>query len=183
MKRRIEKQLLIQSPIVMYPRKKLYLRGIPWLTFKGYLTTKAPGFNLSSLIQRVKLGEQDLMFDDVLRIYYDKFLPLLLRENTCFFDVSKDHVFIDDNIFIADTDFYEIRPKWISERQKNQNNLYAVNRSFYNFFYGVNPVVHQVVKPDFQDEAYLDYFITDLNKKTAGRVKSLRMLYDYDKIK
>lgn len=178
-KKVIKKQLAMESELFLFPKKKLYVYDLLSVTYKGYVADSAPGISLFNLLSKVKLGEEDVTFDRLLCIYYDAFLPLLLKENVLIRDNKLKHMFIDDNVYFVDTDYYLKKPDDMSVNKKNRENLYMINEVFYQLFFGLNYSVYKCINAGYDSESYFDILIQDINKLSLGEVKSLRGLYNY----
>ena len=69
---------------------------------------EAPGKKLLTLRNEIICGKNDISFEELLYLYYDMFIPKLKKEEVVINDMKSCQVFIDDNIYLTDTDtFYD----------------------------------------------------------------------------
>lgn len=176
-KRHISKQIKLDSKVFMYPRKRLYVYGDFKIKYKGYLKKSAPGYDLPEIISKVKNGTFDIPFERLLSVYYDYFLLYLLKEEVLVSDVKMEHIFVDDSIYLIDTDLYEHSLSFMSDLEKKNHNLFEINSSLYRFFYQLNPNTRRYTNTDFYKEEYLYNFIKDISKDSNGMIKTLSDFY------
>lgn len=180
----INKNLKRESNIVLYPKRKLY--KVEFLEAKpsGYYMNKAPGIDLKTMVFDILTGEIDLSFNDFLSLYYDKFIPELKKEDALLNDVKIAHVFIDDNFYLIDTDFYSDALSSSDETYKR--NLLEVNSCFHNFLcyfskylvpaYGIF-TDEEIEK--FRKETYIDDKINYIKRLTSSSVDTFGKLNEY----
>lgn len=180
----INKNLKRESNIVMYPKRKLYKIELLKVKPSGYYMNKAPGIDLETMVFDILTGKTDLSFDDFLSLYYDKFILELKKEDALLNDVKTSHVFIDDNFYLIDTDFYSDALSSGDETYKR--NLLEVNSCFDNFLCRFSRYLiprdgiftnEEIEK--FQKEKYLDDKINYIKRLTNGSVETLRELGEY----
>lgn len=173
----INNNLQKKSPIVLYPKKKLYrvsLTKMPFIPY-GYYMDMAPGKNLLQLRNEIICDKSDLLFDDLLRIYYDNFLPLLKKEQDEFIDLKLAHVFLNDNFYITDTDDFKKRSYAF------YYNLPKFNEILSLLFKYTLPEAYIDSYSSYGDESYLDRQIKIIKKCTSNNVNSFRELNNYFK--
>ncbi len=170
----INNNLKRQSPIIMYPKSKLYIED----KFKGYYANMAPGISLENLVLEIKNKTMDLSFDDYLSIYYDKFLPCLIKENVIFDDIKLEHTFIKDNFYFIDTDLYKKQEENVSLKSIKDINLSNLNFFVFNYFiYSFS--MENFYVPDNFKENYMERLINNIRYKTNYYVDSFKMLDSY----
>lgn len=169
----INNNLNRKSDIIMYPKSKLYIDN----KFKGYYTDMAPGISLENLALEIKKKVSNLSFDDYLSIYYDKFLPNLIKEKVIFDDIKLEHTFIKDNFYFIDTDLYKEQDNMSLKDIKDVNlsnlNFFVFNYFIY-FFSDENFYV-----PDTSSENYMERIINNIRSKTNYYVDSFGALDSY----
>lgn len=173
----IYKNIQKESPIVLYPKKKLYrisLTKVPFTPY-GYYMDKAPGKNLLQLRNEILCDKSDLEFDDLLKIYYDDFLPVLKEEKDEFVDLKLEHIFLDDNFYIVDTDAFKQRT------YAYDYNLEHFNEVLDDMIESMTPQTEEKQYIDYNDESYLDNKIKYLKKQTSNNINSFRQLNNYFK--
>lgn len=173
----IYKNISKESPIVLYPKKEVYRLSLTknLISPCGYYMDMAPGKNLLQLRNEILCGKSDLEFDDLLRIYYYNFLPVLKKEQDEFVDLKLVHIFLDDNFYIVDTDGF-----------RKRYDVYDYNLELFNetLDYMINFIVPEIEEKqyiDYNDEAYLDKKIKYLKKQTSNNINSFRQLNNYFK--
>lgn len=166
-----------KSPIVLYPKKKLYIVSFTKFPFVpyGYYMDKAPGKNLLQLRNEIICNKSDLLFDDLLKIYYDNFLPLLKKEQDEFIDLKLAHIFLYDNFYLTDTDSFEKR------ENAYYYNLYKFNKIMASFFEFILPKTYIDGYLSYKDESYIDKQIKEIKKCTSNNVNSFQELNNYFK--
>lgn len=170
----INNNLKRQSPIIMYPKSKLYIED----KFKGYYANMAPGISLENLVLEIKNKTMDLSFDDYLSIYYDKFLPCLIKENVIFDDIKLEHTFIKDNFYFIDTDLYKKQEENVGLKSTKDINLSNLNFFVFNYFiYSFS--MENFYVPDNFKENYMEKLINNIRYKTNYYVDSFKMLDSY----
>lgn len=145
---------------------------------------KAPGIDLETMKFNILTGVTDFSFDDFLKLYYDKFIPELKKENALLNDVKMAHVFIDDNFYLIDTDFYS--DVLSSSDETYKKNLLEVNSCFRNFlcYFSIHLVPNYGFFTDedmqkLQNEKYLDDKINYIKRLTNGSIDTFGKLNEY----
>lgn len=170
----INNNLKRQSPIIMYPKSKLYIED----KFKGYYANMAPGISLENLVLEIKNKTMDLSFDDYLSIYYDKFLPCLIKENVIFDDIKLEHTFIKDNFYFIDTDLYKKQEENVGLKSTKDINLSNLNFFVFNYFIYSFSMENFYVPDNFKED-YMERLINNIRYKTNYYVDSFKMLDSY----
>ena len=162
------------SNIIMYPKDKLYVD----FKLKGYYCLKAPGISLEELSNDIINGFKDLLFDDFLGMYYDKFLPEIIKENVVFDDLKLEHTFIDDNFYFIDTDFYKEKENNISNKSVKERNLSNINFFIFNYFI-YSFTNENLYIPNNYKENYMEKMINNIRIKSNNYVDSFSKLNNY----
>lgn len=173
----IQKNVLKDSPIIIYPEKKLYKIlsfSMPFIP-EGYYMKKAPGKNLLTLRNEIICDKNDILFDDIEEIYYDKFLPLLKMEKDRISDLKFAHVFLDDNFYITDTDGFE------PEDNAYKHNIDSFNEILSCLFRQIGDAPYFEYGILYSDESYLEKQINHIKKLTSNSVNSFKDFKDYFK--
>lgn len=170
----INNNLKRQSIIIMYPKSKLYIED----KFKGYYANMAPGISLESLVLEIKNKTRDLSFDDYLSIYYDKFLPCLIKENVIFDDMKLEHTFIKDNFYFIDTDLYKKQEESVGLKSAKDINLSNLNFFVFNYFIYSFSMENFYVPDNFKED-YMERLINSIRYKTNYYVDSFGKLDSY----
>ncbi len=180
----INKNLKRESNIVMYPKRKLYMVEHLKVKPSGYYMNKDTGIDLETMKFNILTGVTDFSFDDFLKLYYDKFIPELKKENALLNDVKMAHVFIDDNFYLIDTDFYSDVLSSSDETYKKK--LLEVNSCFRNFlcYFSIHLVPNYGLFTDedmqkLQNEKYLDDKINYIKRLTNGSIDTFGKLNEY----
>ena len=175
MKKRIEKNLKRDSEIIMYPKKKLYVidRG-PFLS--GYKCPLAKGISLDNLAGKILYSDIDISFDDFKSAYYDKFIGLLKKEDIVLNDVKIEHIFYNDSFSLVDTDYYDDRPKEMSNKEKNDINITLFNREIRCFLGDIIGVYKFL---DYDDDFFIDRYLNLIMQVTQNEVNSFSSLKNY----
>ncbi len=196
---RIKKNLKRKSKIVLYPRSLVYeLRYEKYkliLIPVGYYMKKAPGINLTKLMKKIMVGSMDISYERLLYLYYEKFLPELRNEKVAIYDMKVSHIFIDDNIYLTDTDDFDdklyfddtdILSKFYNEPKIEyiedssfdriyKYNLKEINKVFEYILYFIS---NYSIRIDYslEDENYLKEAIRQIKEQTSDDIKTLRQL-------
>ena len=182
--KKIKKKLRRNSKIIMYPKKRVFLFDKK-IKFKGYVCDKAPGVDFVKLVSLIKNGELDITFDEFLEIYYDKFLPLLKKEDVVLKDVQLWHMFWDDGLYLIDTDQYIDRPCSMTKECKDTLNISLLNYEIKNFIMEfISPplcwdLLHNVSGKESEDYYDLKKVIEILRRFTNQEVNSFNGLFNY----
>lgn len=185
MQNMIKKNLKRNSSIIMYPKSKMFLCDNK-IKLRGYLCDKAPGNNLNILQTKIENNEDDILFDDFLRAYYEQFLPKLKKEDVFIHDVKFDHIFWKNGLYLIDTDLYRERFKFISRKEKDEANINIVNIDLTNFilkfisFENLKTVFKDLKIDDKCSELFISNLINDIRDLTNGNVNSFRQLFEYN---
>lgn len=182
--KKIKKNSRRNSKIIMYPKKRVFVLDRK-IKFKGYVCDKAPGVDFVKLGSLIKNGVLDITFDEFLEIYYDKFLPLLKKENVVLKDVQLRHMFWDDGLYLIDTDQYIDRPRSMTKECKDTLNVSLLNYEIKNFIMEfISPplcwdLLHDVSGKESDDYYELKKVIGILRGFTNQEVKSFNELFNY----
>lgn len=174
----INKNIKRDSKIILYPKCKLYKKGIIFPTLKGYYMDEAPGINLLTLSNNIISGKQDLSFDEILSLYYDSFIPELKTEKILMSDLKLPHIFVDDNFYFTDTDSYE---DGFSNSFMYRENLKQINFVFFDFFINVGSLPIKAYSSSFSKENYFYRQVNEIRKLTGNSVNTLREFCEYRK--
>lgn len=180
----IKANLKRKSKIIMYPTNKVYLYDEK-LYFKGYLCNKAPGVDLFSMRSLIRNSEEDILFDDFLAGYYDKFLPKLKKEDVLLSDVKLEHIFFNYCFYLIDTDWYIDRPNDMSIGEKNNKNISKINTQLNNFIFNFLPIEvcnnieFDICLNERFEEVYIEKIFEGIKKATNGEVNSFNELLNY----
>lgn len=168
-----------ESKIILWPESLVFKKGFFKDKLKGYYMPMAKGDNLIALRNKILTGKKDVSFDEILSIYYDKFLPELKKEEVLLGDVKMAHVFLSDNISLTDTDAFDIRDDYCEKIYKC--NLSQVNYSIKMLFdYIISSELRfNTSKSVLSKETFLDDMIKDISKVTDSSVNSLLTLNNY----
>lgn len=199
---RIKKNLKRNSKIVIYPKKLVYkLKYEKYklsISLVGYYMKKAPGINLTKLLKNIIIGSMDLSYERLLYLYYEKFLPELREEEVAIYDMKASHVFIDDNIYLTDTDDFDdelyvddtdILSKLYKEPEVEylednsfdriyKYNLGEINKCFEYILYFISNYSLNI-DYNLEDENYLKAVISQIKEQTSADVKTLGQLNKY----
>lgn len=178
-KENILSHLKKDSKIILWPKALVFEKGFFTDKLKGYYMDKAPNDNLLNIRNKVLHDNMDITFDQILYIYYDKFLPELKNENVLLSDVKMGHIFLDDNLYLTDTDNFTIEEK--------SGEIYKCNLSQVNFCMKMlfdnlmNSSLRNNInyKNTYEDEFIYD-MIKNIRSKTNGEACSLLSLKNYN---
>ena len=180
----IEKNLKRESNIIMYPTQKMFLED-KTLSLKGYLCNKAPGTDLCSLGNFIANGKEDISFESFLSAYYDKFLPELKKESVILSDIKLIHIFFNECLYLIDTDWYEEKPNYMLEDQKNMANIKLLNAYLSNFIFkfisldSCNDLFSKLCLENKASDNYIAKLLAEIKRVTSYEVSSLAELFKY----
>lgn len=179
-KENIENNLKRKSNIIMYPKCKLFEKRTK--KFRGYFMDEAPGKNLLKLKNEIICGKNDISFEELLYLYYDMFIPELKKEEVVISDMKSCQVFIDDNIYLTDTDlFYDkdnsYAKKWLKDcsyRDVFHANIHEMNYVFKVVFNDIGNQMIWLHDDELRDVNYIYKYFDEIRKVTNNSVKTLR---------
>ena len=180
----IKENLKRESDIIMYPKSKVFLYDEK-TTFKGYLCNRAPGMDLTNFILSIADGKTDILFDDFLTGYYDKFLPELKKENVLLSDIKLEHIYFDDCFYLIDTDWYTNRTKDMTIEEKDEKNISRINTYLNNFIFAFlnievcNNLFFDISTEEKYKDEYIEKIFEGIKKATNGSVVSFSELLNY----
>ena len=180
----IKANLKRKSDIIMYPESKVYLYDEK-LCFKGYLSDKAPGIDLSSIRPLIRDGKEDISFDNFLKEYYDIFLPKLKQEDVILNDIKLEHIFFRDFFCLIDTDWYVQRPSDMLVKEKDEKNIGKINTYLGNFIFNFVPIevcndlTFDISLQEKYSEIYIEKIFEGIVKTTNNEVNTFNELLNY----
>ncbi|MBQ9012324.1 MAG: hypothetical protein IJ094_01915 [Bacilli bacterium] len=186
---RIERNIKIDSNIIMYPRCKVF--SYEENKIIGYFMNIAPGTDFQTLCDN-SFSKKDISFEYLLHIFYDKFIKDLKNEELMIYDMKPCQVFIDDNLYLTDTDLFrgEEDEYYMSNigdfkafRDVYSYNIDQINKVLAQAFYRCASNGDYYFKyplfRDKTDENYIFKIINDIITATKGEVKTFGQLFTY----
>lgn len=179
----IEANLKRSSNIIMYPKAKVLEKDINKLC--GYYMDIAPGKTLLRLRNEMLCGKSDMSFEYFLYLYYDKFLPELKNEEVLISDMKSCQIYIDDNIYLTDTDTFLDKQSndtkiWLRLMKYNNvlnGNLNEINKVFYETFNFNGRVYIWMDDYDLGNVNYMYKFIDEIKSKTNQNIKTFKEFF------
>ncbi len=187
LKCKIDEDIKRSSNIILWPKKRVFKVNRKTKYVIGYFMDKAPNVSLLDLKNKIISGKMDLAFDDLLRIYYDRFLKELQKEKVYMFDIKLAHVFIDDNFYFIDTDGYFDKDLYYVNTSEDKDevkpydyNLKEINKALALFMDCIIcPGLKIYTDDDLNKESFLFDCISNIRSLTNNRVDTFMKLSNY----